>query len=153
MAKTLIERIAQALHIIPNLDREKVDSVDLPLRKFPDHEDWDDHMELDAQAWPKRVERNYSLVPTTCFNCESACGFWLMSIRRAVRSPSSKAIPAIRAAAGETVPKARRRLTRFRILSGFSTPCAARASAVEAGGRGLPGMRRWTRSQQRFAPH
>jgi len=74
MAKTLIERIAQALHIIPNLDREKVDAVDLPLRKFPDHEDWDDHMELDAQAWPKRVERNYSLVPTTCFNCESACG-------------------------------------------------------------------------------
>ena len=52
MAKTLIERIAQALHIIPNLDREKVDAVDLPLRKFPDHEDWTDHMELDAQAWP-----------------------------------------------------------------------------------------------------
>ena len=31
-------------------------------------------MELDANAWPKRVERNYSLIPTTCFNCESACG-------------------------------------------------------------------------------
>ncbi len=74
MAGTFIERIAQALHIIPNLDREKVDAVDLPLRKFPDSEDWQDHMELDAQAWPKRVERNYSLVPTTCFNCESACG-------------------------------------------------------------------------------
>jgi anaerobic selenocysteine-containing dehydrogenase len=29
---------------------------------------------LDSQAWPKRKERRYQLVPTTCFNCESACG-------------------------------------------------------------------------------
>ena len=25
-------------------------------------------------AWPRRVERHYMLVPTTCFNCEAACG-------------------------------------------------------------------------------
>ncbi len=31
-------------------------------------------MELDSRAWPERVERRYMLVPTTCFNCESACG-------------------------------------------------------------------------------
>src|SRR5260370_28283867 len=31
-------------------------------------------MELDSRAWPRRVERRYLLVPTTCFNCESACG-------------------------------------------------------------------------------
>lgn len=30
--------------------------------------------EYDAQAWPRKKERNYHLVPTTCFNCESACG-------------------------------------------------------------------------------
>src|SRR6266508_1511610 len=29
---------------------------------------------LAAKAWPQRVERRYMLVPTTCFNCESACG-------------------------------------------------------------------------------
>ena len=31
-------------------------------------------MELDSKAWPRRVEKRFMLVPTTCFNCESACG-------------------------------------------------------------------------------
>jgi anaerobic selenocysteine-containing dehydrogenase len=44
------------------------------LAAFPPKERWDDWVELDATAWPKRVERRYTLVPTTCFNCESACG-------------------------------------------------------------------------------
>jgi anaerobic selenocysteine-containing dehydrogenase len=44
------------------------------LAAFPPKERWDDWTELDSQAWPKRKERRYSLVPTTCFNCESACG-------------------------------------------------------------------------------
>jgi anaerobic selenocysteine-containing dehydrogenase len=44
------------------------------LAAFPPKERWDDWTELDSKAWPKRKERNYSLVPTTCFNCESACG-------------------------------------------------------------------------------
>nr|WP_243757854.1 molybdopterin-dependent oxidoreductase [Allobranchiibius sp. GilTou38] len=29
---------------------------------------------MDSRSWPKRVEHHYTLVPTTCFNCESACG-------------------------------------------------------------------------------
>lgn len=44
------------------------------LAAFPPKERWDNWTELDSRAWPKRVERHYSLVPTTCFNCESACG-------------------------------------------------------------------------------
>ena len=44
------------------------------LAAFPPKERWDDWTELDSQAWPRRKERHYSLVPTTCFNCESACG-------------------------------------------------------------------------------
>jgi len=44
------------------------------LRKYPPHDRWHDWTELDAAAWPDRVERNYTLVPTTCFNCEAACG-------------------------------------------------------------------------------
>jgi len=44
------------------------------LAAFPPKERWDDWVELDAKAWPRRVERRYMLVPTTCFNCESACG-------------------------------------------------------------------------------
>ncbi|MEA2173350.1 MAG: hypothetical protein QOD00_942 [Blastocatellia bacterium] len=44
------------------------------LASFPPKERWDDWVELDTRAWPKRVEQRYMLVPTTCFNCESACG-------------------------------------------------------------------------------
>ncbi|HEX9162947.1 MAG TPA: molybdopterin-dependent oxidoreductase [Thermoanaerobaculia bacterium] len=44
------------------------------LQSFPPRERWDDWTELDSAAWPERVERHYMLVPTTCFNCESACG-------------------------------------------------------------------------------
>lgn len=44
------------------------------LAAFPPKERWDDWVELESRDWPKRTERHYLLVPTTCFNCESACG-------------------------------------------------------------------------------
>ncbi len=44
------------------------------LASFPPKERWDDWVELDSRAWPEKRERRYMLVPTTCFNCESACG-------------------------------------------------------------------------------
>jgi len=44
------------------------------LGAYPPQERWDDWVELDSKAWPERVEKRYRLVPTTCFNCESACG-------------------------------------------------------------------------------
>lgn len=44
------------------------------LSTFPPRERWDDWAEFDPQQWPKRIEKRYMLVPTTCFNCEAACG-------------------------------------------------------------------------------
>ena len=44
------------------------------LASFPPKERWNDWVELDSRSWPRRVEKRYMLVPTTCFNCESACG-------------------------------------------------------------------------------
>jgi len=44
------------------------------LAAFPPKERWDNWVELDSKAWPRRVEHRSMLVPTTCFNCESACG-------------------------------------------------------------------------------
>ncbi len=44
------------------------------LTNFPPPDRWDDWEEYDAKAWPERVKHNVRLVPTTCFNCESACG-------------------------------------------------------------------------------
>ncbi len=46
----------------------------IDLASFPPKERWDDWVELDSRSWPERVERRSLLVPTTCFNCESACG-------------------------------------------------------------------------------
>ncbi|MGE0867389.1 MAG: molybdopterin-dependent oxidoreductase [Kofleriaceae bacterium] len=43
------------------------------LAAFPPRERWDNWVEVDARSADKR-ERRYMLVPTTCFNCESACG-------------------------------------------------------------------------------
>ncbi len=40
----------------------------------PPPDRWDDWSEPDARAWPTRVDRRYRVVPTICFNCESACG-------------------------------------------------------------------------------
>ena len=44
------------------------------LASCPPPEHWNDWTELDARAWPGRVERHYTIVPTVCFNCEAACG-------------------------------------------------------------------------------
>ena len=74
MGKTFIEKVAQRLRIIPNLNRLDAEGANGPLRAYPDPNEWHDHVELDANEWPKMVEKRYSLVPTTCFNCESACG-------------------------------------------------------------------------------
>ena len=44
------------------------------LRNFPPVEQWDYFTLNNAKAHPRHETRDYTLVPTTCFNCESACG-------------------------------------------------------------------------------
>ena len=44
------------------------------LQSHPPVERWADWVENDPEAWPRKVERHYRLIPTTCFNCEAACG-------------------------------------------------------------------------------
>ena len=44
------------------------------LASYPPVEKWDDWVELDPDQWPRRVEKHFQIVPTVCFNCESACG-------------------------------------------------------------------------------
>src|SRR5262252_6267448 len=44
------------------------------LNCYPPVDRWSDWEELDSRAWPRRVPRSYTLVPTICFNCEAACG-------------------------------------------------------------------------------
>ena len=64
------------------------------LRNFPPVENWDHHVEYDAKAHPRKVPHEYMLVPTTCFNCESACGLLAyvdksdLSIKKLVGNPA-----------------------------------------------------------------
>lgn len=58
----------QHVHMIP------VRQDDGRLSQYPPPEQWDDWVEWDGKAWPRKIARRYTLVPTTCFNCESGCG-------------------------------------------------------------------------------
>jgi anaerobic selenocysteine-containing dehydrogenase len=74
-----IERTAEKLGIIPNLHKEEAPMADRltepgTLTSFPPPEQWDDWVEHEATSWPRVDKRHYMIVPTTCFNCESACG-------------------------------------------------------------------------------
>ncbi len=44
------------------------------LSQYPPAEYWDNWVEYDGKSWPQKIARRYMLVPTVCFNCESACG-------------------------------------------------------------------------------
>jgi anaerobic selenocysteine-containing dehydrogenase len=58
----------------PPVALTRVQHPDGRMSSYPPPEHWDDWVEWDAKAWPERVPRRYTLVPTVCFNCESACG-------------------------------------------------------------------------------
>ena len=62
------------LPVFSETDMIPVRQPDGTLANYPPVEKWDDWVEWDAKSWPKKVARRYSLVPTVCFNCESACG-------------------------------------------------------------------------------
>ena len=76
---TLIEKVAETLKIIPRLHSEPIDEIPSltepgDLTDYPPPEQWDDWVEYEAKGWAKKQKKHYSIIPTTCFNCESACG-------------------------------------------------------------------------------
>ncbi|MDH4199568.1 MAG: molybdopterin-dependent oxidoreductase [Spirochaetia bacterium] len=74
---SVIEKIAEALHIIPNLHgkgKNDQPGYKTDLSKFPPIEKWNDWEEFDPSVWPRKEKKKYSLIPTNCFNCESGCG-------------------------------------------------------------------------------
>jgi len=68
-----------ALPQFANSDRKPVKLTEVVhpdgrISQYPPPETWDDWVEWDGKAWPQRVARRYTLVPTICFNCEAGCG-------------------------------------------------------------------------------
>ena len=56
------------------INMTQVKHPDGRMSSYPPCEHWDSWKEADAKAWPKKKTNEYTLVPTICFNCESACG-------------------------------------------------------------------------------
>ena len=50
------------------------DKPSTPFRKHPDPSEWEDYVDFESTSWPKKDRRHYWIVPSICFNCESACG-------------------------------------------------------------------------------
>ncbi|MGE5242673.1 MAG: molybdopterin-dependent oxidoreductase, partial [Betaproteobacteria bacterium] len=44
------------------------------FRSHPDPAEWDDYVDYESTSWPRKDRRRYWIVPSVCFNCESACG-------------------------------------------------------------------------------
>jgi anaerobic selenocysteine-containing dehydrogenase len=77
-----IERMAERIGLLSNRSTETTkqrqgtgDAVQRlteegALTDYPDPEDWHDWVEYEASGEP----REYSVVPTACFNCEAGCG-------------------------------------------------------------------------------
>ncbi|MDQ3171471.1 MAG: molybdopterin-dependent oxidoreductase [Acidobacteriota bacterium] len=47
---------------------------DKGFRSHPDPSEWDNYVDFESTSWPKKDRRRYWIIPSICFNCESACG-------------------------------------------------------------------------------
>lgn len=75
-----VERIATKLRLLPQPPVARGEEPERvapfgDLAAYPPFEKWDHWVEYDAKRWPsEKITRAYTIVPTTCFNCEAACG-------------------------------------------------------------------------------
>jgi len=86
--------------------------LDLPaggLASYPPPERWEDWTEYDPAAWPRKVERHYTIIPTICFNCEAGCGLLAYVEKSGNGIRKSRAIRSIREAVGATARRVPRR--------------------------------------------
>jgi anaerobic selenocysteine-containing dehydrogenase len=44
------------------------------FRSHPDPSEWDNYADYESTSWPRKDRRRYWIIPSICFNCESACG-------------------------------------------------------------------------------
>src|ERR671925_1436167 len=44
------------------------------FRTHPDPTEWDNYVDYESTSWPRKDRRRYWIIPSVCFNCESACG-------------------------------------------------------------------------------
>ncbi len=75
------------------------------LSTHPPADRWENWTELDPKAWPRKVARNYTLVPTVCFNCEAACGLLAYINKETGKVDKLEGLPTHPASRGRNCPK------------------------------------------------
>ena len=104
-------------------------------------------VEYDPTAWPRKVRRESMLVPTVCFNCESACGLLAyvdtetFEIRKLEGNPDHPGSRGRNCAKG---PATLNQITDPERILYPAAPQGRRAAA--ASGNGSAGTTCWTRS-------
>ena len=76
MKKSVIEKACESLGLLKTLEPA---AGDLPVGEgefsnYPPPDRWDDWEEYEATEWAQKKKKRYSIIPTSCFNCESGCG-------------------------------------------------------------------------------
>ncbi|MHA2099009.1 MAG: molybdopterin-dependent oxidoreductase [Candidatus Kariarchaeaceae archaeon] len=76
----IVERVATSLGLLPKAKEAEGETpekatTEETLTSYPPFEKWDHWVEYDPKLWPsQKVSRAFQIIPTTCFNCEAACG-------------------------------------------------------------------------------
>ena len=119
----------------------------MTFRSHPDPSQWDDYVDFESTSWPKKDRRHYWIIPSICFNCESACGILAYVDKEAADRPQDRGQSAAsRAAAAVRARRASSRRTSSRIRIGSSTRSTATASADRESGGRCRGTKHWTTS-------
>ena len=147
MKRSWIEKFAEGIRLIPRISQHEDASEAYalegprPLYKYPKPEEWDNFVELDPQAWPVKKERRYSIVPTTCFNCESACGLLAYIDKGDDKSANSRETLIIQARVEEIAPKVQPPSIRSRTPNAFFIPSSEWVNVELVTGNRSPGIR------------
>ena len=102
------------------------------------------------KAWPERVERRYMLVPTTCFNCESACGLLAYVDRDTLEVRKFEGNPEHPGSRGRNCAKGPATVTQLTDPDRILHPLKRVGERGEGSGSGSAGTRRSTTSAARI---
>ncbi|BAS29223.1 hypothetical protein [Limnochorda pilosa] len=122
------------------------------LQTHPPAKRWERWRELDARAWPRKVEREYTLVPTVCFNCEAACGLLAYVDTENLEIRKLEGQPLHPASRGRNCAKGPATVSQVTNPDRILHPLRRVGARGKAGGSGWSGTRRWTTSRPGFGP-
>ena len=75
------------------------------FKSHPDPAQWDDYVDYESTSWPRKDRRNYWIIPSICFNCESACGILAYVDKQTMRVRKIEGNPVHPGSRGRTCAK------------------------------------------------